>query len=394
MSVRQSLVALVGALATLLGPGPAGADGAPVRIGLDAEISHKTSTADDAIRIGILAAIEEINRRGGVLGGRPLVLEVRDNRSVPARGADNLRELADMKDLVAVFTSKFSPVVIEQLPLAHRLQIPLLDPWAAADDITEHGHTPNYVFRLSLRDSWAMEHLLQTAERQRRYRVGLIVPNGAWGRSSLAAVQNFMADHRRMRLSAVAWFNWSDNSFAGILQQMQSAGVQALLLVGNEGEAALLARELAKLPAAQRPPVLSHWGVSGGDYVALAGAAAREIDLQTVQTFSFFDPPSPRGRQLLALLRDKFALAGPDGIPSPSGLAHAYDLTHILAQAIDLAGSTERSQVRNALEQVREVSGLLRTYPRPFAPDRREALDRKALFLARYRADGALVRSR
>lgn len=392
MSVRPYLLALICALATLSGPARAGGD--PVRIGLDAEISHKTSTSDDAIRIGILAAIEEINRRGGVLGGRPLALDVRDNRSVPARGADNLRELASLRDLVAVFTSKFSPVVIEQLPLAHRLQIPLLDPWAAADDITEHGYTPNYVFRLSLRDSWAMDHLLRAAERRRWHRVGLIIPNGAWGRSSLAAAQGFMADHTKMQLTEVAWFNWSDTSFASTLQRMRAAGAQVLLLVGNEGEAAQLARDLASLAPAQQLPVLSHWGVSGGDYVKLAGPAAAQIDLQTVQTFSFLDPPTARGRQLLGLLRDKFALAAPEKIPSPSGLAHAYELTHILARAVDLAGSTDRPRIRDALERVRNVSGLLRNYAHPFAPDRREALDRTALFLARYRADGALVRSR
>ena len=39
-------------------------------------------------------AIEEINRSGGVLGGRNLELLVRDNRAVPARAAAHYKELA------------------------------------------------------------------------------------------------------------------------------------------------------------------------------------------------------------------------------------------------------------------------------------------------------------
>ena len=56
----------------------------PIYIGLDAEIGHKTSTSDEAIRNGILIAIDDINQAGGLLGGRPLELLIKDNRSVPA----------------------------------------------------------------------------------------------------------------------------------------------------------------------------------------------------------------------------------------------------------------------------------------------------------------------
>ena len=100
----------------------------PVYIGLDAEFGHKTSTSDEAIRAGILIAIDEINNAGGVLGGRPLKLLERDNRSVPARGVANFTELAQIPDLTAVFCGKFSPVVIEALPTIHKLKIPALSP--------------------------------------------------------------------------------------------------------------------------------------------------------------------------------------------------------------------------------------------------------------------------
>ena len=81
-ALRLALLCLL-----LILPGlPVGARAAaPVLIGLDAEFGHLTSTSDDAIRMGILTAIDEINAAGGVLGGRPLELVTRDNRSIPAR---------------------------------------------------------------------------------------------------------------------------------------------------------------------------------------------------------------------------------------------------------------------------------------------------------------------
>jgi branched-chain amino acid transport system substrate-binding protein len=144
LHLHSAIVVLVAALA-------AAAD--PVYVGLDLEFGHQTSTSATAVQRGVEIAIAEVNAAGGVLGGRPLETVVMSNRAVPARGVENLRALAERKDLVAVLCGKFSPVVLEQIPLLSELKVPLLDPWAAADSIVDNGQRPNYVFRLSLRDS-------------------------------------------------------------------------------------------------------------------------------------------------------------------------------------------------------------------------------------------------
>ena len=85
----------------------------PVLLGLDGEFSVEGSTSAQAIRAGIEVALDEINGTGGVLGGRPLALVVRDNRTMPARSAQNLREFAAMASLVGVFCGRFSPTVLQ-----------------------------------------------------------------------------------------------------------------------------------------------------------------------------------------------------------------------------------------------------------------------------------------
>jgi len=80
-----------------------------------------------------------------------------------------------------------------------------------------------------------------------------------------------------------------------------------------------------------------------------------------------------------------------EDIQGAVGVAHAYDLTHILARAIDLAGSTDRRAVRDALERVGSYHGLVKDYAPPFTPARHEALGQEQLLMARYRADGVLV---
>ena len=399
MLIRALILFLACSQSALLG-----AAGTPVLIGLDAEFGNKTSTADDAINAGIEIAIEEINARGGVLVdkqagkvsekrvGRPLELVSRDNRGIPARGVDNLRELAAMTDLVAVVGSKFSPVMLGQLAPAHELKLPLLDPWAAADGIIDHDYQPSFAFRLSLRDGWVMPFLMQSALKRGYKKIGILVPNGAWGRSNKEAAERYALKNSQPVLTKIVGFEWSDTSLANEYLELIEAGAQAILVVGNEPEVALLLKNMTALPKNQWRPLFSHWGAAAGDLPALAGEALHLADLSIVQTFSFLDSPSAKAESVLKAAMHKLKVSDPGKLRSPVGVAHGYDLTHLLAQAIDLAGSTDREKIRAALERLPRHVGLIRTYQPAFTRERHEALGPEQLFLARWRADGALVR--
>lgn len=369
---------------------PASYAATPVYIGFDAEAGHRTSTSDEAIRLGLELAIDEINQAGGVLDGRPLQLLVRDNRSVPARGIENLKAFAAQPDLVGVFCGKFSPVVLEQLTTVHQLGIPLLDPWAAADAIVDNGYAPNYVFRLSLRDSWAMPVMLDHLHAMGLRRIGVLLPNTAWGRSNQQALQSYGGTE--LTIADTRWYNWGDQSLREHYQALLAAGAEGVVLVANEMEGSILVREIAQLPPARRLPVASHWGVSGGAFAAMTGEALQRVDFAVVQTYSFNVPqPSAAARRILAALAQSHGITDAGQVLSPVGVAHAYDLAHILARAVTLAGSTDRVRVRDALEQVRDYTGLIKHWPQPFDRYRHEALTPADVFMARYLPDGTLV---
>ncbi|WP_242334952.1 MULTISPECIES: ABC transporter substrate-binding protein [Anaeromyxobacter] len=387
------VVALLLALATTPGHGAGGPSTRPVLLALDLEFGHATSTSAEAIRRGALIAAAEVNAKGGVLDGRPLELVTRDNRSVPSRAIENVREVAANPDVVAVMTGKFSPVVEELIPVVHELGIPLLAAWSASDAIVHNGRTPNYVFRLSLNDTWAMEALFRGIERQGLKRVGLVLPNTSWGRSSLAAAERYTQRSRRSSLVATAWYNWGDASLKAPYRTLLAAGAEAVVLVANEGEGSILVKEMAGLPPDERRPLFCHWGLTGGQFTRLAGDALQQVSLHVVQTYSFVGARDPNARRVLRALRDEFGVHGPRAVEAPVGVAHAYDLVHLLARAIDRAGSTDRKAIRRALEQLGEYDGLVKTYRHPFTATRHEALGPGDVFLARFAPDGALVRS-
>ncbi|CAO3432486.1 ABC transporter substrate-binding protein [Azospirillum doebereinerae] len=363
----------------------------PVVLGLDGEFGLTNSTSAESIERGIRTAIDEINRAGGVLGGRPLDLVTREHRSISARGIKNIRELTTIPDLVAVFGGRFSPVVIEQLPVLEETRTLFLAPWSSADAIVDNGMQPNYIFRLSLRDSLAMPFLLKHARSRGLSRVGLLLTNTAWGRSNLDAANRYFASNPTPESVATAWYNWRDRTLIGKYQALAKAGAQAVVLVANDDEAAVLVREVAALPSGERLPILSHWGVTGGDFTGQAGPALHEVDFSVIQTVSLFNAPTDRLAPVLETTKRLFGLSRIEEIEAPVGFVHAYDLTHILARAIDLAGTADRVAVRDALERVENYTGLVKAYDRPFTPDRHEALTEKELLMARFTRDGVLV---
>jgi branched-chain amino acid transport system substrate-binding protein len=366
-------------------------DRLPVLIGLDAEFGRVTSTADDAIRQGILIALDEINASGGVLGGRKLSLVETDNRSIPARGTENTKMLGENPNFVAMFCGRFSTVVIETIETVHKYGIPLLNPWAASDKIVDNGKSPNYVFRLSLKDSWAIPVMLAYGKQRGFMKIGVLVPNVSWGRSNYELITK-MIPAQGMHLADTQWFNYGDKTFIDKYFALRKSGAEAVLVVTAETEGATLIKEIASLPEKERLPLISHWSIAGSDFPALTGPALHKVDLAIVQTYSFVGANNKKTADFLNAAKRLFGKNSVAELISPVGYAHAYDLTHILAMAINKAGSADRKAVRNALEELGPYNGLIKTYRQPFTPTRHEALSPEDVFMTRYASDGTLAR--
>ncbi|MBF0306415.1 MAG: ABC transporter substrate-binding protein [Alphaproteobacteria bacterium] len=377
------------ALAVVLLPLASATASEPVLLAIDAEFGLPNSTSAQAIELGARIAVDQINAAGGVLG-RPFALITTDNQSVPARARDNLAELADTKDLVAVLCGRYSPIVLETIDLLHEKKLIMLDPWASADGITDHQHVPSYIFRLSLRDSYAMPTMLRHAVGKGAARVALLVPNTSWGRSNASAAQ-LAAGPAGVQIVGTEWYNWGDRDFADKYAALRASGAQAVILVANDMEGSAFAKQVAALPAERRLPIISHWGITGGRFVEETGPGLFELDFSVVQTFSFFTAAPGPLAAFAATHETLYGRFDPAAIPAPVGAGHAFDLVHILARAVQRAGTTDRAAVRDALEAVRDHDGLIRRLAQPFTATRHDALEQSDVFMAAYRRDGAIV---
>jgi branched-chain amino acid transport system substrate-binding protein len=361
-------------------------------IGLDADLSSASAAAGEAIRQGALIALHEINQKGGVKG-RKIVLDARDHRGNPARAIENVLSLAENPDLLAIIGGLHTPVALEVLPLVHQHHIPFLIPWAAGTAIIQNGYDPNYVFRVSLKDEDVGPFLVESAVAEGHTYLGLLLENTSWGRSNYQAMTE-AARKQGIPPPAVEWFNWGVTSFDMPLKTFGEKKVEAILLVANSSEGAILINEMANLPAEQRIPLFSHWGITGGDFYQQVATELKLVDLRFVQTFTVCASEFPqRTEHLVSLYRtlfDAFSLPARE-IPAAPGLAHTYDLVHLFALAVDQAKTAKREEIRQAMESLPAFSGVMTEYQPAFSADRHDALSKKQLRLARYDASGAVV---
>ncbi|MCP4329246.1 MAG: ABC transporter substrate-binding protein [Alphaproteobacteria bacterium] len=354
----------------------------PVKIGLVAALSGPSAQSGEAITRGLTVAMDEINGAGGILGGRMIELIRRDDESNPPKGVIAARELIFKEKVAAFFGGIDSPVSLAIVPLANKSKVPFMGDWAAATPITRNGADPNYVFRVSAVDAIVDIKLLQYADATfGAKKVGLMLINNPWGESNEKGLKAADASNNSVEIVGVEKFENNDVDMVPQLTRLKDAGAEAIILVTNAPPGAQMMKSRERM--GWNVPVVSHWGISGGRFPELAGPTAG--DAHFVQTYSFYGDQGDTGKRVLQALIDKFPeIKGADDIFSPVGTANAYDAMHILARAINQAGSTDGDAIREALENMDSYAGLIKVYDPPFSKDNHDALNENDYIMVRF----------
>src|SRR5688572_1676992 len=343
-----------------------------IKIGLVTALSGQSARAGEAITRGLQVAIDELNAKGGVLGGRKFELVRRDDEATPAKGVIAARELLFKEKVAVLFGGLDTPVSLAIVPIVTEAKTPFMGPWAAGTPITKNGTNPNYVFRVSAVDEIVNRAMLAYSQKVFNAKnCGMILVNNPWGESNEKGLRAAL-DAKGMKPAGIEKFEGNDVDVVPQLTRLKAAGADTLFLVGNVGPSAQVVKSLDRM--GWKVPVVSHWGPAGGRFTELAGPSAKEVHF--VQTYSFFGKQSAVGDKVLKMLMAKYPdIKGAGDVTPAVGVANAYDAMHLVAMAIQKAGSTDGPKVRQGFYNIGKYEGLIKTYNKPFAPDRHDAVN-------------------
>src|SRR5215470_13520876 len=353
----------------------------PVKVALVAAMSGGSALSGEAIKRGLTVAIDEINARGGVLGGSKIELVIRDEEGNPSKGVTAARDVIEREKAVAVFGGLHSPVGLAMLPVFHELRVPYVGTWAAATNITRNDRKPNFMFRVSANDD-IVDHFQakHVTEKLAGKKPGVILENTPWGESNQAGLTKWFSK-MNVQPVGIEKFNWNDPDMSPQLLRLKNGGADTLVMIANAPEGAQVVKSRAKL--GWTVPTVSHWGISGGRFAELTGDLSESVVF--VQTYSFFGKQNEVGERVLAALKAKYGFKGPEDVLAPVGTANAYDAMQIVALAIEKAGAAEGTKVRDALENLGEYRGLIKTYKRPFTAEEHDALNENDYILVTWK---------
>jgi tripartite ATP-independent transporter DctP family solute receptor len=355
-------------------------------IGLNADVVAASALSGLAIKRGIQLAITEINQQGGLLG-KKLRLIVKDNSGLSIRGRNNMMYFSKLDNLAAVMCGIYSPIALAELDIVHDKQIIFLNPWAAATKIVDNGYSPNFVFRVSVRDEDAGPFLIEKALEKYK-NIALLLVNDGWGKGNEKSMTRALMQ-KNLKPVSVQWFNWGEKDMSHQLSNIERSGADVIIMVSAAAEGAFIIKSMAA--RAKKLPVISHWGITGGHFWKAVNRELEIVQLSFLQSFSFFNASTEKSRYLIKQYFHTYGVDQIRQIFAPVGTAHAYDLVHLLAMAIKKAGSIDSQAVRDAMEQLDEYHGVVKHYNPPFTPERHDALDHSSFLLCKFSHNGCIV---
>ncbi|NMN74017.1 amino acid/amide ABC transporter substrate-binding protein (HAAT family) [Rhizobium sp. 57MFTsu3.2] len=294
---------------------------------------------------GAALAVKEINVNGGVLGGRRIELRLADDRTDPESA---VRAFAELKaqSVSAVVGTSFSNASLAVIPSVEDAQIPYVSTGAAEAQIIP---VRSYVFMTPLTGRLVGEKLLRYMQAAGFIRVTAIYDaDSLFGRTGWATQKEMLARYG-IELVEEHSVHVNTQDFSTLLEKIDANKPQAIMAWLTGPPAIAFGKAYAE--SSRTVPVLMPHGIVGPAFLHSVGAGADGIIAAAPLTAVAADMPEGEVKsvasQMVGAFRNAYGHA-----PSQFAL-DGYVAVRLIAAAIDNAGSSDPSAIRDALERVK-----------------------------------------
>ncbi|HET7873954.1 MAG TPA: ABC transporter substrate-binding protein [Methylomirabilota bacterium] len=195
-----------------------------------------------SIHQGIILAVEEQNRQGGI-GGRPVTLLTRDDEGKPERALAAAEELTGRAGAVALIGGYVDTLVGPIGEVADRARVPYLATASLDERLTQRGN--RYFFRVSSLASYVRVTTGVVLDVFRADNVAILYSHTP-GASQLARRQKEVLERAGVRVSVYEPFAPGLSDFTPLLLRVRDQGAQVLLSDTFFADHLLLVRQMAQ----------------------------------------------------------------------------------------------------------------------------------------------------
>lgn len=313
----------------------------PVKIGVVFPITGPVAGFGEKGLLGAQIAADQINKEGGILGGRQIELLIEDDEGNPESGTNAVRKLM-REGVSAIVGTVNSSVALAQAAVTMQEKMLQVFVMPMAVNLRELGH-PYAVFIAGTSDMegefYLKEYIANTIKPPTMV---FLAENTDWGKSYMNTVENFFAEPGSPKIVDTQWFGQADTDFTVALTKVKGQNPDALQIVA--GSPSTLAAILIQLEEIGYKGTVLASGMNpvGTDVINLAGSAAEGV--YSLTTYPN-ENDTPENKQFVELYQAKH----PGLLPELE--VQGYEGMYILLRGMDAAGTdTDRDKIIEAIK--------------------------------------------
>ena len=342
MRIKKLLVLML--VAALLVVGPAVADEGDIVIGFAGPLTGDSALWGQSALMAAQLAVEDVNNAGGINGRRIVLLEG-DDQGNPREAASLAQRYAADDRIVAILGHIFGSCQMVAGPIYQAAGIPNMVSTASAPGIPFIG---NYVFRINVGDVVAAQananYLVQNMGIKT---MAVIFDQTDYGVAYKDALVERAQSLGSTVTSTEAFVGGQDRDFTVQLTRIMRDDPEAIFMSCYGPDAALIADQARNL--GYEGLFLSLDSANSQHFLDLAGSAAEGT---VIHTYFHRDIDIPAAKEFVERYESAY---NTHTFPSSP---YAYDAMQVLIDALRRCEVINRANLRDAIEQTRDLPGV------------------------------------
>jgi len=266
----------VGSVVVLWMMASSAASAQELRLGMSASLTGPRAAAAAELRAGVEAAFRQVNAAGGV-GGRSLVLDVRDDGGLAQRTVANTRPFGADARVAALIGYVGAETTVAALPEVEAARLPLIGVLSGAESLREENS--RYVFHVRAGHAQEAAAIVTQLDHMGIEKIGVLHQNDNLGRDGLVGAR---AELSRLAIgpTAVAQIDELGKDADRAAREMGRNPAGAVIVIANDRATGAFVR--AMKAAGQNPRYLAVSDADGESLVRSLGPLARGFGMSQV----------------------------------------------------------------------------------------------------------------
>jgi branched-chain amino acid transport system substrate-binding protein len=320
------------------------ATGAPIKVGVSNMVTGPMAAGGLRMKQAVTMAFEEINAKGGVLGGRPLEMVLVDDTGTPTGAVNAVNKILGENVSVSIGPHT-SPMASATQELYRKAGVPFIS--AATSPKLLEAQNP-YFFRISVSDGAVGPAMVEFAKDQfGAIKVGALYDTDDYGVAADNATKLYCEKNGIEYYSE--GFTSGDKDLTSQLSKIKGWGPDVIFDFSHDAEAALIVRQLDELGMGDLP----HVGPN-----ALAQSQTYDLcDAKQLEgTYASTDFYADQTNETMKKFLDDFKTRW--GADVERYAAMYYTAAYLTADAIERAGSDKPEDIRKALSETKDFNAV------------------------------------